>query len=135
MGTTIALAARAVARPCVREAERCAADGVRASNSASNVDHRSAPRKAACAAAAAASSLHFVASEAIDAGLADRLGTTTALTAVGDTRGRTKADMIGNDALPAVTVDPDSFAVYVDGDLVEPAPVDELPMAQRYFLF
>ncbi|HWM04549.1 MAG TPA: urease subunit alpha [Actinophytocola sp.] len=93
------------------------------------------PMYGAATAAAATSSLHFVAPEAIDAGLADRLGTTTALTAVGDTRGRTKADMIGNDALPAVTVDPDSFAVYVDGDLVEPAPVDELPMAQRYFLF
>ena len=43
--------------------------------------------------------------------------------------------MVGNDATPAVRVDPDSFAVRIDGDLVEPAPVSELPMSQRYFLF
>jgi urease subunit alpha len=47
----------------------------------------------------------------------------------------TKADMVLNDAMPDVRVDPDSFAVHVDGDLVEPSPVAELPMAQRYFLF
>jgi urease subunit alpha len=43
--------------------------------------------------------------------------------------------MVGNDATPEVKVDPDSFAVRIDGELVEPAPVSELPMAQRYFLF
>jgi urease subunit alpha len=43
--------------------------------------------------------------------------------------------MIGNAATPDVRVDSDSFAVHIDGDLVEPAPVDHLPMAQRYFLF
>jgi urease subunit alpha len=37
--------------------------------------------------------------------------------------------------MPRVRVDPDSFAVHIDGDLVEPQPVTELPMAQRYFLF
>jgi urease subunit alpha len=57
------------------------------------------------------------------------------MVAVADTRRVTKADMIANDALPDVTVDPDSFSVHVDGELVEPAPVAELPMAQRYFLF
>jgi urease subunit alpha len=82
---------------------------------------------------AAASSLHFVAPAAL--GLADRLGTATPMAAVADTRRVTKADMIANDALPDVTVDPDSFAVHVDGELVEPEPVAELPMAQRYFLF
>ncbi|MCX6463597.1 MAG: urease subunit alpha [Pseudonocardiales bacterium] len=54
---------------------------------------------------------------------------------VADTRRVTKADMIGNDARPEVRVDPDSFAVRIDGVLVEPDPVAELPMAQRYFLF
>ncbi len=82
---------------------------------------------------AAASSLHFVAPSAIE-GLAS-LGTDTPLAAIADTRARTKADMIGNSALPDVTVDPDSFAVHVNGELIEPAPVEELPMAQRYFLF
>jgi urease subunit alpha len=84
---------------------------------------------------AAASSLHFVAPEAIEGGLAERTGTATPMRAVRDTRGIAKADMIGNDALPDVRVDPDSFAVQVDGELIEPAPATELPMAQRYFLF
>ena len=82
---------------------------------------------------AAASSLHFVAPAAL--GLADRLGTATPMVAVADTRRISKADMIGNDALPDITVDPDSFAVHVDGEPIEPAPVAELPMAQRYFPF
>ena len=42
--------------------------------------------------------------------------------------------MVNNSDLPTVTVDPDSFAVHVNGELIEPAPVTELPMAQRYFL-
>ncbi|KAA2262976.1 urease subunit alpha [Solihabitans fulvus] len=84
---------------------------------------------------AAASSVHFVSREAVDADLADRLGLHRALVAVGNTRRITKADMVLNDALPDVRVDPDSFAVHVDGELIEPHPVSELPMAQRYFLF
>jgi urease subunit alpha len=84
---------------------------------------------------AAASSVHFVAQAAIDDGLAEKLGLSRPLLPVADTRRRGKADMIRNDTLPRVTVDPDSFAVHVDGELVEPHPVAELPMSQRYFLF
>lgn len=84
---------------------------------------------------AAASSVHFVSQAAIDDGLAERLGLSRLLLPVADTRRRGKADMIRNDTLPRVTVDPDSFAVHVDGELVEPHPVTELPMSQRYFLF
>jgi len=40
-----------------------------------------------------------------------------------------------NDALPRIEVDPERFTVSVDGEDIVPAPVDELPMAQRYFLF
>jgi len=79
---------------------------------------------------AAASSLHFVAPSAVNLDL----GTATPLAALSNTRGITKADMVNNADLPTVTVDPDSFAVHVNGELIEPAPVDELPMAQRYFL-
>ncbi|MFL6143113.1 MAG: urease subunit alpha [Labedaea sp.] len=85
--------------------------------------------------AAAAGSVHFVAPEAIDADAADRIGTATPMIAVANTRRLGKADMVGNDALPDVRVDPDSFAVHVDGELIEPMPATELPMAQRYFLF
>jgi urease subunit alpha len=84
---------------------------------------------------AARSSVHFVSQQAIDADLADMLRLARPLASVGNTRGVTKADMVLNDALPDVKVDPDSFAVRIDGDLVEPRPVAELPMAQRYFLF
>jgi urease subunit alpha len=86
-------------------------------------------------AVASASSLYFVAPDAVDSGLKERLGVSRDLVPVSNMRQRTKADMILNDALPDVQVDPDSFAVHVDGDLVEPQPVSELPMAQRYFLF
>ncbi|MDT7727981.1 MAG: urease subunit alpha [Actinomycetota bacterium] len=93
------------------------------------------PMFGAAPAVAKSSSLFFVAPEAMDARLKERLGVERDLVPVSNMRKRTKADMIGNDALPDVQVDPDSFAVHVDGDLIEPQPVSELPMAQRYFLF
>ncbi|MGV9365230.1 urease subunit alpha [Amycolatopsis sp. NPDC003731] len=83
----------------------------------------------------AALSLHFVAPSALDSGLRERFGITRPLVAVSDMRARTKADMVLNDTTPDVRVEPDSFAVHVDGELIEPQPVTELPMAQRYFLF
>ena len=85
------------------------------------------------ATAGAASSVFFVAPEAIEAGIGDRYA--RRVLPVSSTRSVTKADMVHNDAMPDVRVDPDSFAVHVDGSLVEPSPVAELPMAQRYFLF
>jgi urease subunit alpha len=85
--------------------------------------------------AAAATSLAFVAPAAIDDNLADRLAVRRRLVAVADVRRRTKADMAENDALPDITVEPDTFTVRIDGEVVEPQPATELPMAQRYFLF
>lgn len=85
--------------------------------------------------APAALSLNFVTQAALDDGLPERLGLSRAFTAINSTRGLSKADMRLNDALPHVEVAPDSFAVTIDGELVEPAPVAELPMAQRYVLF
>jgi urease subunit alpha len=84
---------------------------------------------------AAATSVHFVAPTALTGGLADRLAVRRRLVPVRDTRGRTKADMPGNDTLPRIEVEPDTFTVRVDGEVVEAAPAVELPMAQRYFLF
>jgi urease subunit alpha len=78
-----------------------------------------------------APSVTFVAPDALEAGLTgDRQ-----LVPVMDVSRRGKADMVNNDALPDIQVDPDTFTVRIDGDVVEPAPVAELPMAQRYFLF
>ncbi|RSN60344.1 urease subunit alpha [Streptomyces sp. WAC 04229] len=85
--------------------------------------------------APAANSVAFVAERAVEDGLAERLGLGRELVPIRSTRGRTKADMRENDALPRVEVAADSFAVTIDGELVEPAPVAELPLAQRYFLF
>ncbi|MEU7861783.1 urease subunit alpha [Nonomuraea sp. NPDC049141] len=84
---------------------------------------------------AAATSLHFVSPLALDAGLADRLAVRRRLVPVADVRGRGKDTMPLNDALPRIEVASDTFEVRVDGDLIEPAPVETLPMTQRYFLF
>ncbi|SDK64105.1 urease subunit alpha [Actinopolyspora mzabensis] len=85
--------------------------------------------------AAAAGSVSFVAPETLGTGLAERLELRRELVGTSDTRAVTKRDMRHNEATPEVRVDPDSFAVRVDGELVEPQPVSEVPMAQRYFLF
>jgi urease subunit alpha len=85
--------------------------------------------------AAASTSLTFVAAAALDDGLADRLMLTRRLVASADTRSRGKANLPENDAMPAIAVDPDTFAVRIDGELIEEQPAAELPMAQRYFLF
>jgi urease subunit alpha len=82
-----------------------------------------------------ATSVHFVAPAAIEHGLADRLAVRRKLVPVGDTRSLRKTDLPRNDALPRIEVDPNTFAVTIDGELITPEPVAELPMAQRYFLF
>jgi urease subunit alpha len=85
--------------------------------------------------AAAALSVNFVAPAALDAGLAESLPVRKRLVPVDDCRSLTKDDLPENTARPDVRVHPDTFAVTIDGELVEAAPVAELPMAQRYFLF
>ena len=52
-----------------------------------------------------------------------------------DVSGLSKASLPENGALPVIDVDSETFAVRVDGELIEPQPAAELPMAQRYFLF
>jgi urease subunit alpha len=54
---------------------------------------------------------------------------------VADTREVGKADMVENTATPEILIDPDTFTVTVDGEVMTEAPATELPMAQRYFLF
>ncbi|REK86857.1 urease subunit alpha [Streptomyces inhibens] len=80
-------------------------------------------------------SVNFVSRQAIEDDLPERLPLAKRYEAIRSTRGVTKADMRNNDALPRVQVDPDTFTVTIDGEVVEPAPATELPMAQRYFLF
>jgi len=82
-----------------------------------------------------ATSVHFVAPQAIDAGLADRLAVGRPLVPVRDVHAVGKAQLPLNDALPDIKVDPDTFTVRIDGEVWPEQPPAELPMAQRYFLF
>jgi urease subunit alpha len=84
---------------------------------------------------AAHTSVTFVAPAAIDARLADHLRVDRRLVPTHDTRRLTKDDLPENRARPRIEVEPDSFAVRIDGELIRERPVTELPMAQRYFLF
>jgi len=83
----------------------------------------------------ARTSVHFVAPAAIEAGLADRLAVRRRLVPVANVRSLSKSDLPENTALPDIRVDPDTFTVSVDGEVWDPEPAAELPMAQRYFLF
>jgi len=72
---------------------------------------------------------------ALEAGLAERWASERPLVPTRDVSGLSKASLPENDTLPVIDVDPETFAVRVDGELIEPEPAAELPMAQRYFLF
>ena len=79
-------------------------------------------------------SFSFVSQAALDENaLPERLQRT--LLPVTRTRGLRKADMVLNNAQPQVDVDPESYEVRVDGELIKSEPAQELPLAQRYFLF
>jgi urease subunit alpha len=83
-----------------------------------------------------ASSVVFVSNAAVKAGLGRKLGIQKELVAVANTRGKiSKKSMIHNDATPDIEVDPETYEVRADGELLTCAPADVLPMAQRYFLF
>lgn len=92
-------------------------------------------RATSAAEAAPHLSVSFVSPLALADGLAERLGLDRELVAVRPTRHLTKADLPNNTALPAIDVDPETFAIRIDGELVEPAPAAELPLAQRYSMF
>ncbi len=86
--------------------------------------------------ATAESSVSFVSQAAIDAGIGGTLGIAKSLVAVANTRGGiSKADMMLNNATPEIDVDPETYEVRADGELLTCEPAQELAMAQRYFLF
>ncbi len=84
---------------------------------------------------ALATSVTFVSQAALKSGRLDALGLKRPLIAVKNTRAIGKRDMKWNDALPRVDVDPQTYAVRADGELLTCEPAEVLPMAQRYFLF
>jgi urease subunit alpha len=86
--------------------------------------------------AVASTSLTFVSKASIEGGLAARLRVQKQLVAVENVRGGIgKKDMILNDATPCIEVDPETYDVHADGELLVCEPAFVLPMAQRYFLF
>lgn len=93
------------------------------------------PMFGASPAAAAQTSLHFVAPQAIEAHLSERIAVNRRLVPVANVRGVGKAQMPLNDATPDIQVEPDTFTVRIDGEVWQEQPAAELPMAQRYFLF
>ena len=82
-----------------------------------------------------ASSVIFTSEAAIAAGVDERYSLTKELVAVTNTRGIGKKDLVLNDATPHVEVNPETYEVRADGELLTCQPATELPMAQRYFLF
>ena len=82
-----------------------------------------------------ASSVTFLSKPAFDAGAADKFGLAKTPLPVSGCRSVKKTDMILNDATPEMQVDPETYEVLADGDLLICEPAAELAMAQRYLLF
>ncbi|MDB5570189.1 MAG: urease, alpha subunit [Hyphomicrobiales bacterium] len=86
--------------------------------------------------AVTSTSLTFVSKAAVEGDLKGRLGVAKRLVAVENTRGGiSKASMIHNDLTPKVEVDPETYVVKADGEVLVCEPATELPMAQRYFMY
>jgi urease subunit alpha len=85
--------------------------------------------------ALSASAVTFLSKAAMDDGAPDKLRLSKTTATVQGTRGIGKADMRLNDALPVIEVDPETYEVRANGELLTCAPATELPLAQRYFLY
>jgi urease subunit alpha len=85
--------------------------------------------------ATAPTSYSFVSKAALEAGLPGQLGLKKTAVAVEQCRTIGKAHMVHNDATPNIEVDPETYEVRADGELLTCEPAEILPMAQRYFLF
>lgn len=85
--------------------------------------------------AMAATALTFISQAALEAGIPAQVGLNKTAIAVSGCRQLSKADMKLNSATPAMEVDPETYQVRADGELLTCEPAEVLPMAQRYFLF
>ena len=79
--------------------------------------------------------LTFVSTASIKAGIAKRFGLSRRLAPVSGIRKLSKRQMVHNDYLPRMEIDPETYEVRADGQLLTCEPATVLPMAQRYFLF
>jgi urease subunit alpha len=82
-----------------------------------------------------ATSLTFLPQAAVAAGLAERLRLQKAIGTVRGCRSVKKAHMVHNHYTPVMEIDPQTYTVRADGQLLTCEPAEVLPMAQRYFLF
>jgi len=96
---------------------------------------RMRPMFGAMGRAIGATSLAFVSGRALQEGAVQRLGLSKSPSAVRGCRILGKKDMKLNDALPAISVDPETYEVRADGALLRCEPAAQLPLAQRYALF
>jgi urease subunit alpha len=85
--------------------------------------------------AASATAVAFISRTALEAGVPGRVGLRKRPVAVAGTRSLRKRDLIHNGWQPRIEVDPQTYEVRADGELLTCQPATELPMAQRYFLF
>jgi urease subunit alpha len=85
--------------------------------------------------ATGATSVAFVSRRALESGAVHGYGLSKQLSAVQGCRGIGKRHMKLNDALPRIEVDPETYQVRADGELLRCEPAERLPLAQRYFLF
>ncbi|QUS60166.1 urease subunit alpha [Synechocystis sp. PCC 7339] len=85
--------------------------------------------------AIAATSVTFVSQKAAKKDVGEKLGLSKPVVAVKNIRQLTKRDLKLNDYLPHIEVDPETYEVRADGELLTCEPASVLPMAQRYFLF
>jgi urease subunit alpha len=81
------------------------------------------------------SSITFVSKSSIDSGNLNNLNLAKETIAVENTRNISKSDMVFNSYCPDISVDPETYEVRADGNLLTCEPATELPLAQRYFLF
>ena len=93
------------------------------------------PMFAAFGGARSATAVSFVSQAAADAGIREKLSLAKRVVPVRDCRGVRKADLIHNGLQPHMEVDPETYEVRADGELLTCEPAVELPLAQRYFLF
>jgi len=80
-------------------------------------------------------SITFVSQAAFDKDIKGQLGLEKIIRPVSNTRNISKKDMVLNDLQPDVSVDPETYVVKADGELLTCEPAETLPLAQRYFLF
>ncbi len=93
------------------------------------------PQFAAFGAAKSKTSITFLSGSAIDKDVAGQIGLNKIIRSVANTRTISKRDMVLNDSMPKIEIDPETYTVTADGEVLTCEPAESLPMAQRYFLF